>query len=261
MNEKYHIYKHAWIYDEAPHTEQALSDEQMHTLLQKGGWMVRNTYSFDISEPTAFWYVIKDVFGSMDELSTKTRNQVRRGIAHYAAKRITKDELLDKGYPIYCAAAAAYKIVAEAPTLTEFENRIKHADDRIEYWGAYNSDNKMVAFAINKTGKDYCDYQTLKALPEDVKNYVYYALIYEMNKYYLQDRQMKYVLDGARSITEHSNIQPFLESKFLFRKAYCHLQIRYVWWLGWAVKCIYPFRSFIKIPQIQALLAMHGMQS
>ena len=261
MKERYKLYKHAWIYDDAPHTEEALSDNEMQSLLRQGGWMVRNTYGFDATEQTRFWYVIKDTFGGMEELSTKTRNQVRRGKAHYTTKRISKDELTDKGYAIYCAAAASYKTKATAPTLTEFEERIKKGGSNIEYWGAYNQTGELVAFAINKVGKDYCDYQTLKALPADMKNYVYYALIYEMNRYYLEERRMRYVLDGARTITEHSNIQSFLEDKFRFRKAFCYLRIRYARWFGVAVKCLYPLRRMIKIPSIQAILSMHGMQS
>ena len=40
-----------------------------------------------------------------------------------------------------------------------------------------------------------------------------YGLLLKMNQYYLDEIGVKYVMDGARSITEHSNIQPFLESK------------------------------------------------
>ena len=56
----------------------------------------------------------------------------------------------------------------------------------------------------------------MKADPAYLRNstYPYYGLIYEMNRYYLQELCLKYVSDGARSITEHSGIQPFLIEKF-----------------------------------------------
>lgn len=261
MTPPYHIYKHAWIYNGAPHGEQRLSSNSIRTMLQKGGWMVRNTYDFDTQEPTDFWYVIKDQFGGMQELSTKTRNQVRRGLTNYTIRRISAEEMLQNGYPIQCAATESYKITTQVPSESEFLQRIEHADQSSEFWGAFNKEDQMVAFAINKINEDCCDYQTLKALPAAMKDYVYYALIYEMNRYYLQERKLKYVLDGARSITEHSNIQPFLENKFHFRKAYCHLRIHYTWWLKWIITCLYPLRKFIPNRQIQSLLAMHGMQS
>ena len=261
MYPKYQIYKHAWVYKYAPHTEEALTPSDAQELLRKGGWLVRNTYGFDCAEQTPFWYVIKDTFGDLKELSTNTRNQVRHGLKNYTIRRISAEELLAQGYVVYCAAANAYKIPTQTPTKEEFENRIRHAGTDTEYWGAFNPDNELAAFAINETGEDYCSYQTLKANPADLKKYVYYALIYEMNRYYLQERRLKYVLDGARSITEHSNIQPFLENKFHFRKAYCHLQIHYTWWLKWIITCLYPWRKFIPNHQIQSLLAMHGMQS
>ena len=80
-----------------------------------------------------------------------------------------------------------------------------------------------------------------------------------MNRYYLDERKVMYVNDGARSITNHSNIQPFLIDKFNFRKAYCHLEIKYKWWLEFAVKCLYPFRKIIPVRQIKAILDMEAM--
>ncbi len=40
--------------------------------------MIRNAYDFDCPEITSFWYVIKDSFSGMEELSSKMRNQVKK---------------------------------------------------------------------------------------------------------------------------------------------------------------------------------------
>ena len=80
-----------------------------------------------------------------------------------------------------------------------------------------------------------------------------------MNRYYLNELKLRYVSDGARSITEHSNIQPFLINKFKFRKAYCNLKLYYKWWFGIAVKLIYPFRRFIANGKAKAILNMEAM--
>ena len=261
MHLDYKLYKHAWIYDGSIAKELKLNKEQVNELLSHGGWMVRNIYDFDCQSQTNFWFVLKDTFGGMEELSTKTRNQVRKGLANYTVRRVTKDEMMQFGYSIFTAAAASYKIHLDTPSLSSYNRRIQEADSAIEFWGAFNSNNQMVAFSINHVIDTFCDYQTMKAIPEDMKNYAYYALIYVMNQYYLEERKLDFVNDGARSITEHSNIQPFLESKFNFRKAYCHLKIYYKWWLGIIIWGLYPFRHFIPNNAVQAILNMHGMQS
>ena len=99
----------------------------------------------------------------------------------------------------------------------------------------------------------------MKAIPKYQKLYAYYGLIYEMNRYYLEERGLKYVNDGARSITNHSNIQPFLIDKFNFRKAYCHIYIHYKLWLGIAIKILYPIRKMIPMTQVKALLEMESL--
>jgi hypothetical protein len=68
-----------------------------------------------------------------------------------------------------------------------------------------------------------------------------------------------YVNDGARSITNHSNIQPFLIDKFNFRKAYCRLNIYYKCWLGITIKILYPFRKFISNTTVKAVLNIEAM--
>ena len=112
---------------------------------------------------------------------------------------------------------------------------------------------------MNFVTDESCEYRTMKAIPEYQKKYAYYGLIFEMNKYYLEEKKLKYVNDGSRSITNHSNIQPFLIEKFNFRKAYCRLNIYYKWWVKLIILIFYPFRSVIPIRQLRYLLDMEAM--
>ena len=116
-------------------------------------------------------------------------------------------------------------------------------------------DGEAHAFSINKISHGFCDYQTMGVNPYAPKStYPLYGLVFEMNKYYLKDCGLRYVLDGSRSITAHSNIQPFLVDKFKFRRAYCDLQLFYKPWLGIAVKIAFPFRKWLNNSKVAALL-------
>lgn len=259
MIKNYKLYKRVWIFANEAHSECELEDQSVNQLFGRGGWMVRNTFNFDCSQETTFWYVIKDSFGGMDELSPKMRNQVKRCFKTMAVSQVSADCLLQYGYEVFVAAAANYKIKAVPPTRKEFESRIKNAEEN-EYWACFDIDtNKMVAFCMNAVSDESCEYRTMKAIPEYQKKYAYYGLIYEMNRYYLAERSLKYVNDGARSITNHSNMQPFLIEKFRFRKAYCNLRIYYKWWIGIVVKLLFPFRSIIKIRSVRAVLDLESM--
>lgn len=259
MLDKYRLYKGAWIYGHNPHKELRLSDEDVKLLLKKGGVMVRNVYDFDCSEETSFWYVIKDSFGGMAELSSKMRNQVKRCIKTMRVEKISSQTLLEHGYEVLVSAVDNYKVKATPPTKAEFEFRIKNADEN-EFWACFDIEtDRMVAFCMNAVTSESCEYRTMKAIPEYQKKYAYYGLIYEMNRYYLEERGLKYVNDGTRSITGHSNMQPFLIDKFHFRKAYCNMKIHYKWWLGVAIKLLYPLRNIIKVSKVRAILNMESM--
>lgn len=259
MIEQYRYYKGAWIFANDPHKESRLSDVEISQLLKKGGMMIRNAYDFDCNEETSFWYVIKDSFGGMEELSSKMRNQVKKCFKTMRIEKISAEYLIANGYKVFVEASDSYRIKAVLPTKDEFVVRIKNAVEN-EYWGVIDIETEnLVAFSMNAVTKESCEYRTMKAIPKFQKLYAYYGLIYEMNKYYLEERKVKYVNDGARSITNHSNIQTFLIDKFNFRKAYCHLDIKYKWWLGIAIKCLYPFRKFFPVRRVKALLDMDAM--
>lgn len=259
MQRNYRLYKGAWIFKYDSHLEKQLSLQEKNLLLAKGGMMVRNSYNFDCKEETSFWYVIKDSFGGMEELSSKMRNQVKKCFKTMRIERITSEYLLQHGHEVFVAATNNYKVKAVAPTRDEFEERIRNAEEN-EYWACIDLEtNRMVAFCMNTVTDESCEYRTMKAIPEYQKKYAYYGLIYEMNRHYLEERGLKYVNDGARSITNHSNMQPFLIDKFNFRKTYCYIEIRYKWWLGFIIKCLYPFRKMFPIGKIKAVLDMEAM--
>ena len=259
MMDKYRLYKGTWIFDNDPCRETKLQSDCVLQMLNQRGVMVRNVYDFDCNEQTSFWYVIKDSFGGMEELSSKMRNQVKKCFKTMRVERISSECLLYDGYEVYVEAADNYRVKVVPPTKEEFVNRIKNSDEN-EYWGVFDIETgKLVAFSMNAVREECCEYRTMKAIPKYQKLYAYYGLIYEMNRYYLEERKLKYVNDGARSITNHSNIQPFLIEKFNFRKAYCHLDITYKWWLRCMINVLYPFRNVMPIRQVKALLNMEAM--
>ena len=181
----------------------------------------------------------------MEELSSKMRNQVKKSLKTYDVCRVSANEMLRVGFPIFQVAVENYKVKATRITMDAFETRIQQSEKagNVDFWCVYTKEtHKAVALAINTLHKDCCEYNTMKADP------------------YLQELGFKYVSDGARSITEHSNIQSFLIDKFHFRKAYCQLQIVYQWWMKIAINILFPFRKMISVQSVKAILNMEAMR-
>lgn len=255
----FYLYRHTWI--SAPHFSEQLSDEYCDALLKQGGWMVRNTYDFDQQEPSDFWYIIKDSFGGMEELSTDDRNQVRRALSRLEYKIIEKNSLVDQGYEIIKKAYDSFMVKDRTMNRRTYDRLLQSWDESVyDFWGAFDkNDGSLVGFAAVRLFDAGCFYDMVTFYPEYKHNltYPYYGIFYKLNEYYLGERELQYVTDGSRSITEHSNIQPFLIQKFKFRKAYCKINIRYRWWFGVIVKTLYPFRNVIRNRSMKAVLLMH----
>jgi hypothetical protein len=203
----------------------------------------------------------------MEELSSRTRNKVRRALTTYDIRIVPSSDVLQHGLSIYNSALKGYSKHSRMMTQKQLETMVgDHSNNKsgtYEYWMVFDkTTNAAVALSINILKQDCCEYVSLKCNTDYLHNstYPFYGLFYEMNRYYLQDKSIKYVCDGARSITEHSNIQSFLEEQFNFRKAYCDLQIVYTWWMKLFINALYPFRKIIKHKKTQALLRMEAMR-
>jgi hypothetical protein len=262
----WHLYKKMLIFIPPPHKMVKTSDllpfcglskkEMKGLLKENNAWLIRWTTDFD-HEESNFWHVIKDYYGGFEELSSNTRNQVRKSFKKCQMQRITKSFLIEHGYDVYKSAFERYSSCDIVPSSKEsWKKGLIEEEQSRDYWGALDIDTKkLIAYAVNKIDGDMCCYLTLKAHGAYIKTHLpYYGLIFRMNEYYLCERKLLYVTDGERTLTKHSHIQDFLIAKFKFRKAYCKLHVVYVWWLRIIITMLYPFRNSIKNVKIKSIL-------
>lgn len=261
----YFIYRHAWRYALAPDKESQLTDSQCKALLKNGGWMIRNTFDFDCNTPTDFWYLIKESYGGMEELTKNNRQKIRKAFRLLEFKLVDKSLIAEKGYEITQKTYDGYRIKDRRMNKRIFNDLLQLWDEKTyDFWGFFDrKDGRLIGFCVIKVFDDCCLYDTVCVLPEYKynKSGVYYGKYHITNEYYLKEKHFKYVFDGTRTITEHSNIQEFLVQNFNFRRAYCKLQIKYKWWFGIVVRLLLPFRKIIKNRNVRAVLNMHLMQS
>lgn len=209
--------------------------------------MVRSTSGLKDNCNENWYSVICDKFKDLDEMNSKLRYQVKKGLNNCKVKKITPKYLADNGYRVFINAFNNYK-GTNIPKVTkqDYYNDILSAEgyeDIIDYWGVFH-DDILVAYSVNyKYGKDEVNYSTIKIDPKYLNKYPAYALIHEMNKYYLKENNFKFVNDGFRSISHESNIQEFLIKKFNFRKQEVTLNITYRWYLELFIKLTFLFKN------------------
>ena len=163
-------------------------------------------------------------------------------------KIIDKTDLLKDGYSVYIKAIKRYSVVLNKKSYSDFKDEIESLDSSWEIWGVYcNLNKQLVAYSLNRNADDYCDYSTIKFDPLFLKDYSSYILYYSMNKYYLEEKKVKYVSNGTRSISHQTNIHDFLIEKFKFRKAFCKIELVYKRKINFLVKFLYPYRLIFSL--------------
>lgn len=161
----------------------------------------------------------------------------------------------DCGFELFNKSRSRFGV--KSITLEQWNHKMSKLRKRHhDYWIGYDRESgKPASFAINRIYNDYIDYSTMGISPDFPNNtYPMYGLIYEMNRWYLEECKVPFVCDGSRSITEHSNIQSLLIDKFKFRKAYCDIQLFYKPWLAILVRILFPLRCLFKQSKVSAIL-------
>lgn len=259
---RYFEYKKALIFNGEHHCETKLSkDDAISILKNSNALLLRNTYNFDNTTNRTFWYIIKDSFNNFEELKSRTRNKVRHAFKFFDIRKLTEKEIKDSTYDVYLKAFKSYR-----HTTDQIQSRKDFTDNIVkenEFWGCIDKKSgKLIAYSENIIRKESCEFRTLKANPEYLSKgyYPFYGLIYRMCEYYLKEKQFKYVSDGSRTITQHSEIQNFLIKNFNFRKAYTNINIYYKPMLGIVINILYHFRRFIPQSKIKSLLRQDEMR-
>lgn len=211
---------------------------------------IRNVYDFDCEEATGFWYVVRDRAMEIDDYgSKKDRQQIRRSLKAYEFKRVDLEEMRRVGYRVFCENWQRFP-EGNRPALISEEEFSSYLEEQIargiEFWAGYSRESGEAAMwesvyvtggmAVEEVEKLSCRYK---------QHYPTYGLNHVVANYYLQERGLRYVVAGARTATERSNVQHFLLSKMGFRKAYCRLRVRFRFPFNVAMCCLYPFRGLL----------------
>ena len=225
-----------------PHESVSLSETEQSELLKLSkAYFIRWCDEWDRGDGT-FWYVIKDQKEDLSAYKSKVRNQIKKGLRNCDVKRVENSSVAKEGYRVYANAFKKYDTFITPLAQEAFAQSVLESDD--EFWAVFDHENRMIAYANNIIKKDVCYYSSMKFDPDFLRLYPSYALIHTMNEHYLNDRGFRYVSDGSRSISHQTNIQDFLMTKFLFRKAFCKLHIAYRYDVNIAVHLLFPFRRF-----------------
>ncbi|MCS7231813.1 MAG: hypothetical protein RMJ67_06720 [Elusimicrobiota bacterium] len=230
----------------------SLSREEARYLLSKfsNALFIRWTDGFcEDTHNKEWYYVISDKFIDLEDLSSKNKSEIKRGLRNCVVDRIDSKFIAERGYEVFISAFKRYKGV-KTPNLEkkDFIRRfllLKEFEDIVHHWGVfYNRD--LIGYSENLIFGDIeVSYSTIKLHPSYLNLYSSYALIYVMNKYYLVENKVEYVNDGARNILHRTNIQKYLIDKFKFKKAYTNLYVYYKPFLYLLLKFSYPLRGFI----------------
>ena len=208
-------------------------------------------YAFDVSQPTEWYFTIKDDVYDLSKLPSKKRYEITKAHKFCSAEEINPLDYIEELFDCYKESFSAYP-KKYRPKDIKFDDFIEHIQclhkvDTNEFYATrYIETGKLVGFLIiNHKGK-FIGLTQLKTNPKYEKYNSNASLMdFVLTKYNEQLKQGICIFtNGSRSIKHETNFNAYLEKYFGFRKAYAKLRVVYRFPFGIIVKLLKPFKKF-----------------
>ena len=200
-----------------------------------------------------WWHCVRTEPIDIDMLTAKQRYRVRRGLQRNDIFMASVDDIdmeAEGIYQAYLNSIADYpKVYLPTPSPKDtFICGLKQLiNDKSDLWLCRDKKSgNIVGYAHTPYRENVVFLSSLKLDPAYFKNEVNAALVYEICRYYLNEKNFAYIIDGERNIRHQTAYQDFLVSVLGFRKAPCTLNIVYHPAVKPIIAMLYPLRNILK---------------
>jgi hypothetical protein len=182
----------------------------------------------------------------LKKLEAKKKKHIRQALKKSCVKKLSPLDYKEQMYEVYVEASKNYenfRVISLQAFCKNVENCVK---DKIEYWGAFDSNNKMIGWMSVKNYGDWACIISAKFHPHYLNLGPSDAIYYNILTYYLNETGVEYISSGEKNISHATNTQEYKIRTFAFRKAYCKLNIYYRPKYKLIVSLLYPMRRILK---------------
>lgn len=244
-------YNHAVIPSVAPHEKVDIEPIKNGSIWKAWGGarplFARWTSDFDCGYETNWYWLIRESPFILEELTKGSRKKIKKALENCIVERIDSREYSESLWNVYQEATERYKHYTNNADKKSFIHRCLNPNENEEYWAGFDAEtHRMIGYKICLVHQEWVNFSVGKYSTEFLKLRVSDALNYVVLNYYLNLQEKRYVTDGERVVLHDTNVQEYLIEHFNFRKAYCHLHIKYRPITGALVKFAYPFRGVIQ---------------
>ncbi len=255
---KWQCYQYCYICEdyEVPITGK-LSFKQIEALFlqnhsKQKAFFAQYITAFDVSEPTEWWFTIKDDEYDLSKLNSHDRRNVISYRKKCYAKVIRPTDYAESLFDCYKKSFQSYP-EKYRPKHFYFEQFTKDltswCDEKYRLYAVFtNEENLLIGFALvtikgafvkmtmQKTNPEYENYRSNAALVDCMLN--------DLNEKLKSGDII--ITNGSRSIKHETNFNAYLEKYFGFRKAYARLKVVYRFPFGIIIKFMKPFMKFLE---------------
>ena len=244
-------YNNAAIPTTAPHELVNLHPIKDKTIWKMDGkpFFARWTDNFDCGYETEWWYCIKDEPFDFEQIKSKRRTEIRKGLKLNEVKVVKALDYVDQIYILQSKCFDEYPEQNKTNiSYDKTKESCKNWDKKHFVYMAFSKEtNQALGYAIVNPFDSYVNLESLKVPNEYQNSQVVPALIYNILIEILNKKKYKYICDGERNLVHQTNFMDYLVKQFAFRFAYCNLNIEYKPIIKPLIKVLFTFKKHLEI--------------
>jgi len=248
--EGWKYYNHAAVPSSAPHEEVNLRPIDDGSIWKLDGMplLCRWSSAWDCNYETNWWYVIKDTPFDIAALKSKRRYEINKGSKNFIVRKIQSQEYVDDLFKVTIEAYSGWpEKYRPYVSKEDFEVQLKSWCKSDIFAGFSVESNEIQGYAVLTDYGAYVEFSILRTMPSAEKSAINAAMVAGILEYYKSRFDGAfYINDGSRAIRHETAFQDYLIKYFEFRKAYCHLNVKYKKAVRLFVNILFPFRNYIK---------------
>lgn len=181
-------------------------------------YFVRWTDNFDCGYQTEWWYCIKDEPFDFDQIKSKRRTEIRKALKLNTVKVVKALDYIDEIFNIQSECYNDYPKQYRPKYNYELARQscLTWDMNHIVYMAFSEETGEATGFACVEPINDYVNFEILKVPNKHKNSLVAAALTYNIIIEMLNNRNYKYVCDGARNLVHQTNFMDYLVKAICF---------------------------------------------
>ncbi len=199
----------------------SLSCEAIGALLRETGALMARWVEQLSARPMHLWYVVLTEFHPIEDYQSRVRTYIRSG-----HKNFVFEQTRDIGQIVRSVISVDNRLAfAQKKNAEEVGQHVRSLPVEYQWWLLKDREGQSLGYVLLYVAGDQVQVRTIHIVERAKRKGAAYFVNYRLSEIFLQDRGVRMIIYGLRSLEHQSNVQQWLEEKMFYSRLYVKIKV------------------------------------